>query len=120
MDFVEILQIIMAVASILFGVASLARPQVVAAAVGFVLPQAQGVSEIRINWGGVYIGLGIGAIVLGTLNDMPGAYQVFGFGYAGASLVRVIEVVLNRSLISRTFLIILGFEVVSAIVFLLP
>ena len=112
----EILKIIMAIASIVFGVITLLQPQRVAELASLGIEGTRGKAEVRINWGGLFIGLGAGAIIL----QSPEAYQLFGIGYAGLAIMRVLEIAIDRSIVDRGYIVTLVFEALSAIVFLLP
>lgn len=116
MTIVEILKIIVGVLSMLFGVIGVARPKAMADFAHFGLADARGVAETRINFGGFFIALGGGVILL---ND-PEVYILLGLGYAGLAIVRLINAAFERSLLEPVYLATLGFEIVSAIILLLP
>ncbi|MEO1288374.1 MAG: DUF4345 family protein [Chloroflexota bacterium] len=113
---VEIIRIVAAVASILFGVVALIIPKRTAEAAHLKVDTPEGQAEIRASWGGLFIGLGVTVIYL----DSDVAYSVFGIAYAVTALVRAINWAIDRSLVNRTSAIIMGFEVISAIIFALP
>jgi hypothetical protein len=50
-----------------------------------------GESEIRASAGCLFVGLGVGVLVIGT----PVAYAVLGFAWAGAALGRLTSIVLD-------------------------
>jgi len=50
-------------------------------------------SEVRAASGGLFVGLGLGAIVLGT----PGAFMVVGLAYAGAAFGRALALILDNA-----------------------
>jgi len=52
-----------------------------------------GKSEIRAASGALFVGLGIGALALGT----PTAYAMVGFAYAGGAVGRITSIVLDKS-----------------------
>jgi len=111
-----ILKMIAAGASILFGIFALVVPKRTADAAALKADTPEGQAEIRASWGGLFIGLGIAVLYLGT----DDAYSVFGIAYAITALVRAATWVQNRSLVNRTSAIIMGFEIVSAIIFAIP
>lgn len=111
----EALKIIASFASILFGVVAIIQPVMIANFAGLGASTARGIAEVRINWGGLFIALGLGAI---ALNTMP-AYHLFGVGYGGLALMRLIEGVRDRALWDRGFVVTLLFEIASAVIFLL-
>jgi len=111
-----IIKIIAAVASILFGVVALLMPKRTADAAFLKADTKEGEAEIRASWGGLFIGLGIAVLYLNT----DDAYFVFGIAYAITALVRSGTWIRDRSLVNRTSAMIMGFEVISAIIFALP
>lgn len=111
-----ILKLIAAIANILFGIVALIFPKRVASAAFIKAESSEGQAEIRASWGGLFIGLGVAVIFLGS----DDAYFVFGIAYAITTLVRSVTWVMDRSIINRTAIIIMGFEVISAIIFAIP
>lgn len=118
MDFVLIasLKRIIALASVIFGIVALLRPQQTANAAFLGADTPRVAAEIRASWGGMFIGLGIAVILIGSYD----AYLVFGIAYGLTALVRIVTWLMDSSIISRQAIIILVFEIVSAIVFVLP
>lgn len=116
MEILNALKIITALASVVFGVVALLRPQTVAQSAFITADTPRGRGEIRASWGGLFIGLGVVVIILNT----QAAYMVFGGAYAAAAIVRVFNAIAVPALLNRTFYIILAFEVISAIIFFLP
>ncbi len=116
MTVVDILKIIISILSLLFGVLGIFRPKAMADFAHFGLSNARGFAEIRINFGGFFIALGGGAILL---ND-PEAYMLLGLGYVGLALVRLINALVDRSLFTQVYIATLIFEIVSAVILLLP
>jgi len=112
----EIIKVLVALASVIFGIVSLWRPVAVANAAFLDADTPRGRAEIRASWGGMFIGLGLIVIVLNSYD----AYLVFAAAYAATALVRIIGAIQNPKLITRGFYIILAFEVISVIVFALP
>ncbi|MGJ3238266.1 MAG: hypothetical protein ACFE0Q_06130 [Anaerolineae bacterium] len=113
---VTLLRMIAAGASILFGILALIMPKRTAKAAALQVDTPAGQAEIRASWGGLFIGLGIAVLYLGT----DDAYFVFGIAYAITALVRAATWLHNRALITRASAIIMGFEIISAIIFALP
>jgi len=116
MTIIEILKIIVGILSLLFGVVGLIRPKVMADFAHFGLSDERGLAETRINFGGFFIALGGGVILL---ND-PEAYILLGLGYAGLAIIRLLNALIERSLFNQVYLATLGFEVASAIILLIP
>lgn len=116
MDIVLILKIIIGILSFLFGLLSIIRPKVMADFAHFGLSDARGTAEIRINFGGFYIAVGAGVIIL----NAPAAWMLLGFGYAGLASIRLINGLVDRTLFDQVYLVTLAFEIVSAIILFLP
>ncbi|GAB5492009.1 MAG: hypothetical protein Phog2KO_22240 [Phototrophicaceae bacterium] len=116
MSTIMILKLGAAIANILFGIVALAFPKRVAEAAFLKADSTEGQAEIRASWGGLFIGLGVAVIFLGS----DDAYFVFGIAYAITALVRAITWSLDRSIINRTAMIIMAFEVISAVIFAIP
>jgi hypothetical protein len=114
MTFLEIVQIILAVATILTGLVSLIRPRSVQGFTGLSAPGPRGISEIRAVLGGGFIGLGLAPLILST----AAAYQMLGITYLVIAVARVAGIVLDRSY-ERSNWISLVFEIVAGIVLLL-
>lgn len=111
----DALKIIAAFASVVFGVVAIVQPILIAQFAGLDASSTRGTAEVRINWGGLFIALGLGAIALNT----PDAYRLFGIGYAGLAVMRLVEGLRQRALWDRGFVVTLLFEAASAIIFLL-
>ncbi len=116
MTIIEIIQLVAAVVTAIFGVFALLRPQMLASAAGLRADSVRGAAEIRASWGGLFLGLGLAAIVLRTSD----AYFVLGLSYGVTAGVRVINLLLDRSVFHPVVINILAFEVISAVVCLLP
>lgn len=52
-----------------------------------------GFSEIRAASGALFVGLGIGALVIGA----PWGYAMMGFGYLGAATGRITSIIIDNS-----------------------
>jgi hypothetical protein len=113
---IAILKIIAALTSLLFGLVALWNPKRTAESAFLKAETANGEAEIRASWGGTFLGLGLAALFLRD----PEAYMLFGIAYAVTAAVRLISWALNRQLINRTVLFILVFEIISAVIFMLP
>lgn len=111
-----ILKIIAAIASLLFGLVALWNPKRTAEAAFLKADSPNATAEIRAAWGGTFIGLGLAVLFLRTAD----AYMVFGIAYAATALVRLITWAFDRKLINRTVIFVLIFEIISALIFILP
>jgi hypothetical protein len=110
------IKMLVALASVIFGIIALFRPRILAKSAFLNADSQRGEGEIRASWGGLFIGLGVSVIILGDNS----AYMVFGAAYAGAAVVRLVNALIVPALFNRTFYTILGFEVISAIIFFIP
>lgn len=109
-----VVQIILAVLTIVTGLASLVWPRAVRGFTGLDVEGARGITEIRAVLGGGFIGLGAAPLILNT----AAAYQVLGITYLVIAVARVAGIVLDRSF-ERSNWISLGFEIVAGILLLL-
>lgn len=115
-DFLNILKIIAAILNIAFGAMVLWQPHAIASASRFELIGPRGIAEMRVAFGGFFIGFGAGAILL---ND-DAVYQLFGLGYLAAFGVRVASLFIDdrEQLLDNSYIGIGGVELVMAIIFL--
>ncbi|MFP4323520.1 MAG: DUF4345 family protein [Anaerolineales bacterium] len=123
MDALEILKIIMALFYVGFGVFAVLRPDVIATHSGYSLEGAFGRAELRVLSGGFFIGVGVGAILLGSVFQQENiAYQTMGFMLVGAAVVRMLNLALEdpQQLLSRNFFIYFAAEVIPGIILILP
>lgn len=90
-EVLDILKIIAALGNIAFGAFTLVRPSIVAEASGFQLQGKRGVTELRVAFGGFFIGLGIAILLF----DAPDAARVGGLAYLGSAIVRLVEFVVG-------------------------
>ena len=93
MNFLSILQLIIVIATLLTGVAALFWPRRIQGFIGLQAPGARGITEIRSIFGGVFIGLGIAILALGT----PETYKLLGIVYAAIAAIRAISMVTDKS-----------------------
>jgi len=110
------LKFIAALASVLFGIIALIQPQRTAEAASLTADTPAGIAEIRASWGGLFIGLGVAVLFLRSYD----AYLVFASAYMLTALVRMMTWAIDNSIITRTAIIILCFEIISVIIFVLP
>lgn len=122
MNFLEIAKIIVALLSVGFGVYTVFEPENIAKASHFDADNPRGRTEMRV-YGGFFIGMGIGALMLGSLfQDEDIAYQVMGFAWLGAAITRAINLVLeDRSqIIDTAFWLLLVVEFFPGLILLAP
>lgn len=91
----DIINIIFAVLSIALGCFGWLAPRYTLGALDLTLGQTtMGLSEIRASVGALFVGMGIGALLLGT----PDAYAMLGFCWCGAAAGRLTSLVLDGTL----------------------
>jgi len=93
MNILKIFQIIAVIATILTGLVSLIWPLRVQGFTGLTAPGGRGITEIRSNLGGLFIGLGIAVLLLGTRET----YQMLGIMYLAIGAVRAVSIVIDKS-----------------------
>jgi hypothetical protein len=113
-SFLEILQLVAAIATVLTGLVSLVRPRAVQGFTGLRAPGARGLAEIRAILGGAFIGLGAAPLFLGGQD----AYRMLGITYLVIAAARVVGIVVDRSTESSN-LISLIVEVAFGVILLL-
>lgn len=100
-----------------FGVYSIWQPKIVAQAAGFDLPGNKGVAELRTSFGGLFVGLGIAPLILGS--DV--AYQMLGIAALVTLGVRLLTIALDgQDIVRRDFVLYALSELVSGIVLVIP
>jgi hypothetical protein len=108
MSFWIILKIIAALVTAATGLLALVKPTAVYGFTGLKAEGARGLSEIRAIFGGLFIGLGVAPLLLGT----P-ASQMLGIGYLAIAAARTFSILFDKSygqsnLISLVIEIVLG------------
>ena len=93
MNILNVLQIIIAIATILTELVSLIWPKKAEGFTGLTAPGNRGISEIRSVLGGTFLGLGIAVLILST----QAAYQTLGITYLTIGVIRAISIVLDKS-----------------------
>ena len=93
MNILKILQIIAVIGTILTGLVSLIWPLRVQGFTGLTAPGERGITEIRSILGGLFIGLGIAVLLLGTRET----YQMLGIMYLVIAAVRAVSIVIDKS-----------------------
>lgn len=110
MEFLTILKIIAALATVATGLLALVKPTAVYGFTGLKADGARGVSEIRSIFGGLFIALGIVPFFLGE-----SAYLALGIAYLAIAVARTFSIVFDKSY-DRSNLISLGIEIVLGII----
>jgi hypothetical protein len=109
-----ILQIVVAIATVLTGLISLVAPRGIKGFTGLDAPGARGVTETRAILGGAFVGLGLAPLILQT----PAAYVMLGIVYFAIAVARALGMALDRSL-ERSNWISLAVEIIFGLVLVL-
>ena len=113
MEFIQILKIIAALATVATGLLALVKPTATYGFIGLNAIGVRGVSEIRSIFGGLFIGLGLAPLFLGTPS-----FQMLGIGYLAIATARTISIVFDKSY-AQSNLISLVTEIVLGIILVL-
>jgi hypothetical protein len=114
MSLLGILQIIVAVGTILTGAISLFWPLKVRGFTGLEVEGGRGVTEIRSILGAFFIGLGAAALFF----NLPETYQMLGFTYLLVGIVRAISMFIDESVVSSNIISIIV-EIVFGVILIL-
>lgn len=88
----DIINIIFAIVSIGLGLFGWLAPRYTLATLDLTAgPTNMGPSEIRASAGALFVGMGVGALIIGT----PAAYAMLGFCWAGAATGRATSLLLD-------------------------
>ena len=112
---IKILQLIAVIATILTGLVSLINPLGVQGFTGLTAPGGRGITEIRSILGGLFVGLGIAVLLLGTRET----YQMLGIMYLAIGAVRFVSIFLDKSSTQSNW-ISLAVEIIFGVILLLP
>lgn len=112
---IQILHIIVAIATILTGLVSLLKPESVTGFTGLRPEGGRGITEIRAVLGGFFIALGAAPLMLSS----PVAYMMLGIAYLGVAAVRGISMLVDKSVVQSN-MISLVVEIIFGIILVLP
>lgn len=111
---IDILNLICALLTIIFGLFGFLAPRYTAAALDLApTDSTMGLSEMRASVGGLFVVAGLAALWL----DAPLAYAMIGFAFAGAALGRAVSLVVDHPPRGKTLLF-GGIEAALAVWFL--
>jgi len=113
MDIGQVLKIISALATVATGLLAFVKPASTFGFIGLNAIGVRGVSEIRSIFGGLFIGLGLAPLFLGT----P-AYQMLGIGYLAIAVARTFSIFFDKSY-ARSNIISLVIEIVLGVILVL-
>ncbi|NLE77857.1 MAG: DUF4345 family protein [Chloroflexi bacterium] len=114
MTLLQILQIVVALATIATGLASLLRPRAVRGFTGLTVDNPRGITEIRAVLGGTFIGLGLAPLLLNT----TAAYQMLGITYLAIGLARAASMFIDKSVVQSNIISLAAEAVFVAILLL--
>lgn len=114
MTILKILQLISVILTIVTGLVSLLAPRSVQGFTGLTAADGRGITEIRAILGGLFIGLGIAVLVLGTRE----VYQALGIMYLAIAAVRVVSIFVDKSSVQSNWISV-ATEIVLGIILVL-
>jgi hypothetical protein len=113
--FLQVLQIIAAVGTILTGLFALLKPAAVTGFTGLSPLGGRGITEIRSILGGLFIALGAFPLFVSS----PTAFMMLGAAYLGIGVVRAVSMFTDRSVVQSN-VISLVVEIIFGIILVLP
>lgn len=90
-----ILKIIAAIGTIATGLVSLFRPNAVTGFTGLSVTGPRGITEIRAVLGAFFVALGATPLLL----NVPAAYQMLGIAYLVVGFVRLVSMIVDKSVV---------------------
>ena len=108
------IKIIVSVATIGFGLMSIVSPAAAGRFTGLTAAGPRGVSEIRAVLGGLFVGLGLAALIYRT----PAAFGTLGIGYLSIAIVRGASIYFDEAATTSN-LVSLGSEIGFGILLLI-
>ncbi len=112
---IKILQLIAVIATILTGLVSLVNPLSVQGFTGLTASGGRGITEIRSIFGGLFIGLGIAVLLLGTRET----YQMLGIMYLAIGFVRIVSIFMDKSSVQSNWISVAA-EIIFGIILVIP
>jgi hypothetical protein len=114
MTILKALQLIAVLLTIVTGLVSLLAPRSVQGFTGLTAPGPRGITEIRAILGGLFIGLGVAVLVLGTRE----VYQALGIMYLAIAAVRLVSIFVDKSSVQSNWISV-ATEIVLGIILVL-
>ncbi len=111
MSILQILKILAALLTAAIGLPALVKPESVFGFTGLQISGVRGTSEMRAIFGGLFIGLGIAPLILGSAD----AYRVLGAGYLAIAVARLFSIVFDQSFASSNWISLVS-EIVLGII----
>ncbi len=100
MTLLNILQLIAVIITIVTGLVALVWPRNVQGFIGLTAADGRGITEIRAIFGGLFIGLGVAVLVLGTRE----VYQTLGIMYLAIAAVRIVSIFMDKSSVQSNWI----------------
>lgn len=114
MNLLRILQIIAAVGTLLTGGFALFWPGRIEGFTGLTAPGPRGITEFRSVFGGAFIGLGLAALLIGSVDG----YRMLGAIYLAIAVVRAFSMFYDKSVVQSN-VISLATEIVLGVILVL-
>jgi hypothetical protein len=114
MTVLQVLKVIACILTAITGAVSIFAPMSVTGFTGLRPEGGRGVSEIRAVLGGLFLALGVAPLVL----KEPAAYRMVGIGYLTVGAVRLVSLLVDRSVVQSN-LISLAVEIVFGVILVL-
>ena len=96
----RVFQIVAAIGTIVTGLVSLIWPRSVRGFTGLNADGPRGITEIRAILGGFFVALGAVPLILGE----PATYQMLGITYLVVALVRVVSMIVDKSVVQSNII----------------
>ena len=101
MTVIEVLKMIVGLATIATGALAIARPVSISRFTGLVAPGPRGIGEIRAWMGALLVGLGAAVVILRE----PAAYRTLGIAYLTVAVTRAATMAADRSSSTSTVMV---------------
>ena len=109
-----VLKIIAAIGTIATGFVSLIRPTAVTGFTGLSVTGPRGITEIRSILGALFVALGVTPLLL----NVPATYQMLGIAYLVIGFVRLVSMIVDKSVESSNVISLIA-EVVFGVILVL-
>ena len=115
----QVLRVVGALSTIATGLISVLRPLSVRGFTGLSPDSPRGITEIRAVLGGLFVRLGVAPFLLRQPSAaQAAAYRVLGIGYLAIGAVRLVSMVVDKS-VQQSNTISLAFEVIFGVILVL-
>ena len=107
-------KIVAAIATIVTGLVSLIRPTAVTGFTGLSVTGPRGITEIRTILGGLFVALGATPILF----NKPTMYQMLGIAYLFIAFVRLVSMIVDKSVVGSNVISLVA-EIVFGVILVL-